>query len=515
MPHKISFSSEKTLRLPFSAFDAINYNAHSEGGSFVGNDEPDKVTGWNARYLVRLFAFYLRGIVMDLLHTKIRTIYFRYLGAAFGSAMISSIYGIADMAMVGQYQGPDGAAALAVVAPVWNLIYSLGLLAGIGGGVLFSVAKGCGGEGESNGNEYFTAAFIGTVIFSAVSWIAIVFFDRRMLLLFGAEETLLPLARQYLQPIKFAVPLFVFNQMLAAFLRNDGSPGLATAAVLFGGLFNVAGDYFFVFTCNMGIMGAGLATAIGAALTFAAMLCHFLSKNNTLRLVKPVKLTAKLRKIFVTGFSTFFIDAAMGILTVLFNRQIMRYSGTEALAVYGVVVNISTIVQCCAYSIGQASQPIISTNFGAGRWGRIRATLRYALATAALFSLAWTAAALTMPNGFIRIFMAPTAGVLAAAPYIIRCYGLSFLLLPFNIFSAYYFQSLMRPEISFFISVSRGMVISGLLIYLLPAAAGAKALWFAMPITELLVAAAAVYCMMRCTHNLYSRENRRHRALRG
>ena len=209
---------------------------------------------------------------MDLLHTKIRTIYFRYLGAAFGSAMISSIYGIADMAMVGQYQGPDGAAALAVVAPVWNLIYSLGLLAGIGGGVLFSVAKG-GGEGESNGNEYFTAAFIGTVIFSAVSWIAIVFFDRRMLLLFGAEETLLPLARQYLQPIKFAVPLFVFNQMLAAFLRNDGSPGLATAAVLFGGLFNVAGDYFFVFTCNMGIMGAGLATAIGAALTFAAMLC--------------------------------------------------------------------------------------------------------------------------------------------------------------------------------------------------------------------------------------------------
>ncbi|MFR5881403.1 MAG: MATE family efflux transporter [Cloacibacillus evryensis] len=226
--------------------------------------------GWNARYLVgSLFVGGRHGS----LHTKIRTI-----KPAFQHD--DSYNGIADMAMVGQYQGPDGAAALAVVAPVWNLIYSLGLLAGIGGGVLFSVAKGCGGEGESNGNEYFTAAFIGTVIFSAVSWIAIVFFDRRMLLLFGAEETLLPLARQYLQPIKFAVPLFVFNQMLAAFLRNDGSPGLATAAVLFGGLFNVAGDYFFVFTCNMGIMGAGLATAIGAALTFAAMLCHLLSKQH-------------------------------------------------------------------------------------------------------------------------------------------------------------------------------------------------------------------------------------------
>ena len=74
---------------------------------------------------------------MNLLTDSIRPLYFRYLAAAFGSALISSIYGIVDMAMVGQYQGPDGTAALAVVAPVWNIIYSFGLLAGIGGSVLF------------------------------------------------------------------------------------------------------------------------------------------------------------------------------------------------------------------------------------------------------------------------------------------------------------------------------------------------------------------------------------------
>ena len=65
---------------------------------------------------------------MDLLRGNIKTLYFKYLSAAFGSALISSIYGIVDMAMVGQYQGPDGTAALAVVAPVWNVIYSIGLL---------------------------------------------------------------------------------------------------------------------------------------------------------------------------------------------------------------------------------------------------------------------------------------------------------------------------------------------------------------------------------------------------
>ena len=167
---------------------------------------------------------------MALLKGNVRQIYFRYLGAAFGSALISSIYGLVDSAMVGQYQGPEGTAALAIVAPVWNIIYSLGLLTGIGGSVLLSAARGAGRRKE--GDEYFTAALAGTVFFAAVSWLAIAFFDAPLLRLFGARDALLPLAQQYLLPVKFVVPLFLFNQMLAAFLRNDGAPGLATAAVL-------------------------------------------------------------------------------------------------------------------------------------------------------------------------------------------------------------------------------------------------------------------------------------------
>lgn len=65
--------------------------------------------------------------------------------------------------------------------------------------------------------------------------------------------------------------------MLAAYLRNDGNPALATATVLSGGIFNIFGDYFFVFTCDMGIYGAGLATAIGSVISFIAMLSHFSS----------------------------------------------------------------------------------------------------------------------------------------------------------------------------------------------------------------------------------------------
>ena len=435
---------------------------------------------------------------MNFLTDRIRPIYFKYLAAAFGSALISSIYGVVDAAMVGQYQGPNGTAALAVVAPVWNIIYSLGLLTGIGGSVLFSTKRGESAENEKKSNEYFTAAVIGTAILALLTWAAVIFFDKEFLTLFGAEETLLPLAREYMFPIKFVVPSFLFTQLMSAFLRNDGDPALATKAVLFGGIFNVFGDYFFVFTLDMGIMGAGIATAMGSIFSLIIMLTHFFKKRNTLRLVKPERLPVKLGEIGATGFSTFFIDVAMGILTMIFNRQILKYLGTDALSVYGIIINISTFVQCCAYSIGQAAQPIISVNYGAGEKQRIGEILKYAQGTAAVFGIVWTAAAELIPNVFVRIFMTPTESILSIAPSIIRRYGISFLLLPFNIFSTYYFQAMMKPSTAFVVSVGRGAVISGALIYLLPAAAGADSIWFAMPITELAVAIFVAVMIRRC-----------------
>lgn len=438
---------------------------------------------------------------MDFLTDRIRPIYFKYLGAAFGSALISSIYGVVDMAMVGQYQGPEGTAAMAVVSPVWNIIYSLGLLMGIGGSVLFSTLRGESKQNQRQSNEFFSAAVIGAAAIAAVTWLTVIFFDKQLLLLFGAEQTLLPPARRYLLPVKFAVPSFLFTELMSAFLRNDSAPELATKAVIAGGVFNVFGDYFFVFVMDWGIMGAGLATAMGSVLSLIVMCSHFFSSNNTLRFVRPARLMSKLRSIVITGFSTFFIDVAMGIVTVLFNRQILKFLGTDALSVYGIIINISTFVQCCAYSIGQASQPIISVNFGAGKAERIREVLKYAVGTALVFGFIWTGLSLAFPNLFVRIFMTPTESILQIAPSIIRSYGISFLLLPLNIFSTYYFQAIMRPITSFVVSVARGAVISGILIMVLPVVTSAESVWLAMPITELVVAVYAAAMMLVYTKN--------------
>lgn len=438
---------------------------------------------------------------MNLLKDNVKSLFLRYLFAAFGSSIITCIYGIVDMAMVGQYEGPNGTASLAVVAPIWNIIYSLGLLTGVGGAIVFSTLRGKGEIKDNLDNQYFTVSIIGSIIIAIICWILIIIFKNPILTFFGADETLLELANEYVKPILFVLPLFLFNQMLAAYLRNDNDQNLAMIGVLSGGIFNVFGDYFFVFTLNMGIFGAGLATAIGSCVTFIVLLIHFFKKKNTLKLVKPTKLFSKLGEIFVNGFSSFFVDFAMGILTVLFNRQIMKYLGSDALAIYGPIINISTFVQCCAYSVGQASQPIISINYGANQNDRIKKVLKYSMITCIIFGVFWTSLSMIYPNLYIYIFMSPTENILKIAPNIIRMYSISFLLLPINIFSTYYFQAILKPKTAFIVSIMRGLVISGLLSLLLPLI-NANALWFTMPITELIIFVYVVISIINYTKKL-------------
>ena len=336
-----------------------------------------------------------------------------------------------------------------------------------------------------------------------VFWI----FDREILILFGADSTLIPLCQKYLLPIKFVIPAYLFSQNFAAFLRNDGNPGLATKAVLVGGIFNVFGDIFFVFGLDLGMFGAGLATAIGNVFSVAVMCTHFIRKKNTLRLVQVNHFLEKAKNIVITGFSSFFVDVAMGIVTALLNNQIMKYAGADALAVYGVIVYVGTCVQCCGYSVGQAAQPIISANLGAAQYSRIKETLRCALAAAFAFAAIWTGLTMCFPTQIIGLLMDATPQVLAIAPTIVRLYSLSFILLPLNVFSTYYFQSLMKPGVAFGISIARGAVISGGLILLLPLILSETGLWLAMPLTELIVCVAAVFFMSKYTKALGGTSN--------
>jgi Na+-driven multidrug efflux pump len=111
----------------------------------------------------------------------------------------------------------------------------------------------------------------------------------------------------------------------------------------------------------------------------------------------------------------------------------------------------------------------------------------------------WVGLMLLFPNAIINFFMSPTPEVLEIAPAIIRVFGLSYILLPFNVFTTYYFQSIMKPSLSIISSISRGIVVSGAMIMLLPLIFDASSIWFAMLLTETLVAVFGACFIVRST----------------
>lgn len=133
-----------------------------------------------------------------------------------------SIYSLVDMIVVGQYEGAAGTAALACVSPLWAFFCCLSTLFGNGGAVLFSNAKGEGKEEESR--AVFTVSFLILCGVTAVVWFVIAVFDESLLRLFGADDTLLPLAIRYMKWLKLGIPLWPVGYFLGMFVRNDGSP---------------------------------------------------------------------------------------------------------------------------------------------------------------------------------------------------------------------------------------------------------------------------------------------------
>ena len=117
------------------------------------------------------------------------------------------------------------------------------------------------------------------------------------------------------------------------------------------------------------------------------------------------------------------------------------------------------------------------------------------------FALLRTLISLIYPNLYVYIFIKPTENILSIAPHIIRIYSLSFLLLPINVFSTYYFQSILKPNIALIISIMRGILFSGILIILLPLISS-NLIWFAMPITELLTFIFVIICLVLSTIKL-------------
>ena len=311
---------------------------------------------------------------MNLLETPVNKAFRHYLVPAISATLVTSIYILADTMMIGRGVGALGMAALNILLPLFSLFFATGLLFGVGGGVLMSISIGKGEERQAK--EYFTAALIGVTCFAVFYLIVCnVCFDPLTAFL-GRNESMDAYVRGYGKILVSGAPIFAFSSFLQAFVRNDKAPKLAMTAVISGGVTNVVLDYLFIFVIPMGMEGGAIATVIGSVVTVTILCTHFFSKHNTLRLV-PMKSIRQIGEVFINGLSSFIMDMSSGVIILLFNRQLLTYAGDLGVVVYGVVSNSALVVTSICNGIGQAAQPLLATNCGAGKQDRVLQTKHY------------------------------------------------------------------------------------------------------------------------------------------
>ena len=432
---------------------------------------------------------------VDLLNGKLNKTYFTMLFSAIASTIVTTIYSTVDMICVGHYAGPDGAASIACVNPLWALMFAFGVMTGVGGAVMMSNRRGAGDEKAAN--EYFTVASVTCIILSAAIVTVYSIFLEDLLVLFGGEGNVLKLSIEYMRAMLFAVPTFTLCACFATFARNDGEALIPTVATIVGGVLNIFLDVFLVFTCDMGVRGAGLATGIGQAVAFLIVLSYFFTKKCNLRFTKITNTLDILLKIVTVGFAAFIIEITSGVTSAVHNIVITDNLTNAHFAVYGTASTLMIMFYCLFNGIGTAMQPLVATAFGAGNNERVRQTLKLSFLTALVMGGIFFTLCQAFPETILRIYMDVDDAVLEVGPRIIRLYSLSLLVVGFCMGCNYYFQSTLLRAACVLISVLRGLVFPVLLVLTLPLAFGYDFIWLGTPIGEMLTAGIAILIFLR------------------
>ena len=427
---------------------------------------------------------------VDLLNGKLNKTYFTMLFSAIASTIVTTIYSTVDMICIGHYAGPDGAASVACANPLWALMFAFGVLTGVGGAVMMNNRRGAGNEKAAN--EYFTVAVVSCIILAVLLVTTYAIFLEPLLVLFGGTGNVLELAVDYMTAMLFAVPTFTMCACLATFARNDGEALIPTVATIVGGVINIFLDIFLVFTCDLGVKGAGIATGCGQFVAFLIVLSYFFTKKCKLKLTKVDKIPEVMFRIVTVGLAAFVIEITSGVTTAVHNITITEHLGTAHLAVYGTVATVVIMFWCLFNGIGTAMQPLVATAFGAGNTERVKKTLKLGLLTALVMSAIFFTLCQVFPETILRIYMDVTDEVLAVGPRIVRLYSICLLVMGYGMVLNYYFQSTLMRSACTLTSVLRGLVFPVALVLILPLVFGYDSIWLAIPIGEILTAAIAL-----------------------
>jgi len=412
--------------------------------------------------------------------------------------LVMSFYQMVDVLFVSRYaEGEMAIAAITVVLPITFLISSFGMAIGVGGASVLARALG-----EKNpikaqqtfGNQItLTLGFVLFFVFIGYT------FQDQLLRIFGANAEIMPYAKQYFNILLIGLPFLGWAMMTNNVIRAEGKPKVAMLTMIIPAISNIILDFVLIYHFKMGIQGAAIATSSGYVLSGTYTLWFFLSGRSELKFV-PDHLTLKfdlVKEILSIGSITLVRQSMFSLLAVVLYSQLDKWGqieyastlhesgGSHAIAIYGLIRGFTLFVAFPIIGIMQGLMPIISYNYGAKNWQRVKQAVWLAIKATTIISIFLLSIITSFPQQLIAIFT-EDVDLLAHTPRVLQLIFLSLPIMGIGFIGGAFFQAIGKPVPALVLTLARQGLFMIPLMYLLSSFLGLDGVWFSMPFGEIL-----------------------------
>lgn len=412
------------------------------------------------------------------------------------------IYNMVDRIYIGQLA--DGALAIAGIGlctSIITIITAFTNLFGRGGAPLASIRMG---EKRMDIAEKILGNCVFSLVISSLIIMAVLLiFGEDILMLFGASENTLPYAMDYLSVYCLGTVFVQLSVGLNYFINAQGFAKYGMFTLLIGGVLNIILDPIFIFGLHMDVAGAAIATVISQFVSCVWVMKFLLGKKTTIQIKKEYfKFDLDIMKrVLGLGFSPFFMSATEGILQVSFNRQLLFFGGDLAVSSMTIMLSMNQILQLPMEGIAQGTQPIISYNYGAKQYDRVKKAISLAMKVSLIYSIMGVLLMEFVPQVFVQLF-SNDPELIELASRMLRVYIFGFIIMGANSTYQQSYTSLGFGKISFFFAFYRKIILLIPLIYILPIfiSDGVFAVMLAEPLSDLITTITNTFSFRRFMH---------------
>lgn len=431
-----------------------------------------------------------------LLNGNLTSLLFKFSAPATVGMVVGALYNIIDTIFVGKGVGSIAIAALSIVLPMQLIMLGIGTMLGIGSASIISRALGRNRKDIAR-NAYGNAIVINLLI-SAVCMVLIYIFMDKFLIFFGASSSVLPYAKDYAYITVAGFILLSFAINSNSCIRAEGSPRAAMYAMGIGALINIILDPIFIFVLGMGIKGAAIATIISQCISVAYVIFYIFFGKSVFKInISVLKIRSSLvREILSLGFPSFIRSTMASFIILIFNRLLLFYGGDLYIAIMGIGLRLLSLIQMPLIGITQGFSTIVSFNYGARLYPRIKKVLEIAIIWTIIIAGAGFLIMMIFPRFVITLF-SNDSELINEGISILR---IVILFLPFigiQMLGGGLFQAIGKAVPALVLTISRQVLFLVPAAFLLPLLFGLNGVWMAVPVSDFLsIAATGIWISM-------------------